>query len=911
VSGRRYGNLDPRLGQIIKRGGTNGMAKSGRVVKCLFYYPQEERAKPSLMYNIMFEDGTEETWTLKEVDRALSAQGILVPRVRCVQAVAESSGYGFGIDAGLPSDIVPVPLNPNVADAASQVALSSSVFRDTINASATLLIIDPREMTGPEWLRLLVLLVMKCSSSDVIQTVVTEMENEAAERMAESASNVGQVKAIYDILPSIGDEDSSEPKKEDESTHSVALPITVGLEMSSTIKTPSRKGSPAPSAAVVVDAGSVQVLDEMDVDAAPETGGSSDIAKPIAEKETPFKAAFAEKEKRQKMIEEGFCAYVIKNQIRPTVASFEEDTVSQIADSVLTPKEDGLQFSNLRCRRTLCSFCGLSDVALGLPLVRVPNEEEWNEFMPHMARSRRTHLVAEMPASDTTAEEVNAHSQRLLSVTIRFGGKLVSSPDEDLKAVKDGGILEFLPRSELRFQDELKFHSESGIPFVSGSLSAHECCARAAHKARKQDMVRKHKEHEAELTEKEAGLTCGRTLEIGRDNAGRSFWKFFGDDNALFVCVEETDGASPPDMGSGIWHRFGDPESVASVIVCLGNDPVVKDLRRLYPAADQMIEDKTWSDRLLKKRFPNVAKLFSDEANTNRTERDRMEVDELAYSVGESVLVESKSNRQFWDAHVVDVSIRQFNSAAGGSVITAYRVQYESWGDRYVEWVKANRVFDPSDDNRSRQVSLRSIGWKSSFAGSAHVSSLSQEEMIVQRAVCRYGLPTSLNQLIAKDYLSAKDRVRGTAALPDFARIAYAGAEQSIDERTFATMKAALLAIEAALPLGSIDDSDSGPWRPLFAKQWRLIVLNSKDPEVLMRAVIVLEDAISEQWLKEDVGHLRSCLSARWKAVAEATPSTLALRIILLDRAIMYGNVDRKRFAKKKKKNKVGRPKKP
>lgn len=67
--------------------------------------------------------------------------------------------------------------------------------------------------------------------------------------------------------------------------------------------------------------------------------------------------------------------------------------------------------------------------------------------------------------------------------------------------------------------------------------------------------------------------------------------------------------------------------------------------------------------------------------------------------------------------------------------------------------------------------------------------------------------------------------------------------------------------------------------------------------------VILLEDMIGEDWVKPDVGHLRACLPARWKAISECSSSSLAVRITLLDRSIMYNVVDRKRFGSSKKKS--------
>lgn len=168
--------------------------------------------------------------------------------------------------------------------------------------------------------------------------------------------------------------------------------------------------------------------------------------------------------------------------------------------------------------------------------------------------------------------------------------------------------------------------------------------------------------------------------------------------------------------------------------------------------------------------------------------------------------------------------------------------------------------------------------------------------------MAQYGLPTNLSILYAMDYLNAKDRARGQSPMPDFARISHPDSDNpSLSETTFATCKAGLLAIEAALPLGSIDTRGTGPWRRDFAAQWRHIVVGASGPAALTQCAILLEDAISEEWMKEDVGHLRLCLPARWKAVSEASPSSLAIRLIVLDRTILYGNVDTKRFTPKKK----------
>ena len=634
VQGRWWGHLDPRIGKsvrdFVEEDGRENKDMEGVVRKCMFSYPEGVKSKPSLMYKVEFEDG-EETWTLLKVDQALAQSGNPVTPIRCLEAVAESVGYSFGVDHGLRQDLVPVPSNPNVSDAAGQVALSSSVFRDTIAASGTLLVIDPRNMTASEWLRLLVLLVMKCASSDVVQSIIGKMESEAAERMAGPLQKLGKVSKIIDVIPPIDEWSfATEAKEEERSPDSdkAMAEGEIGEKKQSAAPASTLVSVPAP----VVEASAVEVFDEMDVEVDPEkTVSSAEVtAKPdedsSAAKVDRFAAALFEKKKRQKLIEDSFAAYSIKNHVRSTVASFEEDTVSQVIDASLASQSSPLNFANLRCRRMVCTFCGLTDVALGLPLVRVPNEAEWDELIPHAARYRQVYLVAEIPLAESLVAGSES-SGTLVSVKLRVGDEIVSAPCDAGDCVVDGGMLDFAPRSSSGFQDELRFRDKVSLPFVTGSLSAHECCAVSAHNSRKDQMVQRYKHREAEIIEKDFGMECGRTLEIGRDGAGRSFWKFFSEPSSLFVCSESGSGAT------STWQCFPDPESIASVMVSLGKDRLVKDLQRSYPKAFQMVTDGTWSDALLKRQFPQVAAIMAGNASDVEEEEPVLAV-EGGFEVG-------------------------------------------------------------------------------------------------------------------------------------------------------------------------------------------------------------------------------------------------------------------------------------
>ena len=248
-------------------------------------------------------------------------------------------------------------------------------------------------------------------------------------------------------------------------------------------------------------------------------------------------------------------------------------------------------------------------------------------------------------------------------------------------------------------------------------------------------------------------------------------------------------------------------------------------------------------------------------------------------NVGDKVLVESDAGDILWDASIADVSFRRLDNHAPGKLVDAYRVQYDGWGSRYCQWICPSRVSRVNDDSRQRQDNLYS-----------------------KRASCGYGLPPLLDKLAAKNYIGSRDRARGVTPLPDFARISQPENSDSMNAATFAAGKAAILAIEAALPIGSIDATETGQWRPDYASNWRSLVEHADGPARLMACVILLEDAIGPEWIKEDIGHLRTTLPARWKAIGEASPSSLIVRIMLLDRSIMYGTIDRRRFRSRKKK---------
>jgi hypothetical protein len=70
------------------------------------------------------------------------------------------------------------------------------------------------------------------------------------------------------------------------------------------------------------------------------------------------------------------------------------------------------------------------------------------------------------------------------------------------------------------------------------------------------------------------------------------------------------------------------------------------------------------------------------------------------FEEGEHVLVESKCGRILWDARIVGVAKFGDDGKSLG-----YRISYKGWNSRFDEWVSADGVVEPSENNRRAQVS--------------------------------------------------------------------------------------------------------------------------------------------------------------------------------------------------------------
>lgn len=234
------------------------------------------------------------------------------------------------------------------------------------------------------------------------------------------------------------------------------------------------------------------------------------------------------------------------------------------------------------------------------------------------------------------------------------------------------------------------------------------------------------------------------------------------------------------------------------------------------------------------------------------------------YEENEDVLVESSTGKLLWDAKIVGVS-----QAKDSGKVSGYRVHYDEWSTRFDEWVDPFRVVERVENNIEVQA-----------------------EMLEEAASLRDGVLPELESMVAKKFLRAKDRARGSASVPNFAEVARVEPTASSGKKTLAMLKAAVLLVEAALPLGAVDNSEKGAWRPSLASEWRSLVRSAHGPASLMRCLVLLEQSLSLEWVSTHYSHLISCLPIGWKAINEATIGSIALRIFLIDQGIQYDEVD-------------------
>eukprot|EP01039_Chlorochromonas_danica_P011236 gene11236-12533_t len=158
--------------------------------------------------------------------------------------------------------------------------------------------------------------------------------------------------------------------------------------------------------------------------------------------------------------------------------------------------------------------------------------------------------------------------------------------------------------------------------------------------------------------------------------------------------------------------------------------------------------------------------------------------------------------------------------------------------------------------------------------------------------------PTLLLSLQAVAFLTRSDRACGSRPTLTFPFSSISSLSSSSSTTSSSTpaallemLKHAMFLIEAALPMGSVDDSHEDRWMDDFVLSWRESVSLANDATALMQCQLMLEYGIRTAWLKPSGLKMFSSLPSRLHCLRHATYALVALRIFILDQTIKYDKV--------------------
>ena len=590
IQGRCWATEDPRLGRLVQHDSYEGTVES-----CKFVTPED--GERSIIYCIADDSGSKQFWDMKVVDKSIIGEP--VSPIEFLDALAECPGYSFGRDAGILSNTLPLPMDPYVDDKAAQSALSSNVYQDSV-LSCISLMHPPDNLDSNEWVRLLMLLVAKCSSSDMVVELASNLENTEASTLASAITTFWRARGAKNIVPDIysdSDEESIDEEVHQESEHE-STKSAVEMQID---RPPLATSKQSPEEDLRLQDSNESSNDGVKLD--DETSDRPTISPEEELRKKKRETVLFAKSIRQKKREECLVGYYAQNSLKSTVASFEEDPISSIFSSNICNQEEGLNISSVRCRE-LCHFCHLSDLAICSPMCRVPNDSEWNEIFPHAVHDRNSYMVAQMPSPASNSNEDQMPLGKVCIVRVRVAGELVTEKVSTLdypSKIIDQPLQQYLPRNVSGFQHELRFRQESNLSVVTGALTAHEVCAIAAHRTRKEIFLKDRREHCKSTLARDAAISCGKSIPIGQDHSGRTYWLFKAEPKTLFICEMSSEMANSDDNPSAKWHRFSTPEAIASVMVGLGKDPPSESIKEAYPEAAKLVKERMWSTKLMQR----------------------------------------------------------------------------------------------------------------------------------------------------------------------------------------------------------------------------------------------------------------------------------------------------------------------
>ena len=244
---------------------------------------------------------------------------------------------------------------------------------------------------------------------------------------------------------------------------------------------------------------------------------------------------------------------------------------------------------------------------------------------------------------------------------------------------------------------------------------------------------------------------------------------------------------------------------------------------------------------------------------------------------GEHVLVDASTrNHILWDARVLETKTHKVVCAGAGAglgeefteQLLYYKVRFDRWGSAYDGWYEECQLL-------SANATVSAVGRPKTTA-----RALAQESKVDFIRQNVWTPPEILQSLAAYNFINEPQRACGGRP-----RLTYSDCESSIG-----LLRSAMLMIEAALPVGAVDESDDR-WAEDFAVPWREAVAVASDAISLMQCQLMLEYGIRTSWLRPTGLKMFSCLPSRVQCARNATVGLVAIRVWVLDATIKYDQV--------------------
>lgn len=483
------------------------------------------------------------------------------------------------------------------------------------------------------------------------------------------------------------------------------------------------------------------------------------------------------------------------------------------------------------------------------------------------------------------------------------------------------------------------------LAFHSGSLCVHECCADFVSSARRDFFLREQRKRIHSLHDIINSLVRKKLNPIGSDRDGRTYWIFPGL-TALFVSLTGTgdrdewragvvDAAGGQRAEGGVedcsWSIFSSPDEIGEVMRWLepyqpSEGKLLVFLSRLFPGAAEMMKVSKPKAALTKSyvapslecaantgsivdvdgdneakalEFPSsVSDKVKQEAVADESDvmevRDKDAVDDVAeeetelsdldfeensfskqlivgdfdlslgsgrritFDDGDAVLLLDEARGMLWDVEIVKRRSKTEEDVG-------YLVRFTGWPESFSKWVSSSVLY-PKD---------RRNGAQQDMGRRRNLHQLSSK------------MPDELATLQASKFINKPWRMRafaiGSRAISQEYSMANTGEPLHL-------LRAALDMVEAALPVGSVDDADDR-WGNEFVLSWRGALAAACDAASLMECQVMLEYGIRTSWLSPFGAKLLTCMPARYQAIRHATYGLVAIRLWALDQAIRYDKV--------------------